>query len=188
MARQRHRQHPDGRPTFPGVVLIDTREQRPFLFDCVPAPADQDGGMLAVYVRSIGLPSGDYSLDGYSRQVAVERKSVADLFGTVGQGRGRFERELERLAEYRFAAVVVEGQWSDVIDDPPRHTALRPRTVYRSVLAWQQRFPVVHWWFCPGREFAEYTTFRILERFWRERETEKEKATEQQGQQHEGAS
>lgn len=152
-----------GATVFPAAVIIDTREQRPFRFDAVPG--------TVVRTVTAGLPSGDYSLDGYESAVAVERKGIGDLFNTVGQGRQRFVRELARLAGYRFAAVVVEAEWSAVIDDPPRHTALKPRTVYRSVLAWQQRYPVV-WWFCPGREFAEYTTFRILERFWRERQAE----------------
>jgi hypothetical protein len=36
------------------------------------------------------------------------------------------------------------------------------------VIAWQQRYPRVHWWLCPGRAFAEVTTYRILERYWRD--------------------
>jgi ERCC4-type nuclease len=157
------RKQPDAE--FPGVILIDTREQLPFTFGTIPLAG---GGTVRVCTQRLALPSGDYSLDGYASAVAVERKSVADLYHTVGQGRDRFVRELERLAEMAFAAVVVEGEWSAVLDDPPAHTRLEPRTIYRSVLAWQQRYPRVHWWFCPDRAFAEYTTFRILERFVRE--------------------
>lgn len=149
---------------FPCVVLIDTREQRPFLFN-----PEQLGG-TAVAVEFVTLASGDYSLNGYERSVAIERKSAADLFGTVTQGRDRFVRELARLADFRYAAVVVEAEWSEVCFGERKYTETTPKTVYRSVLAWQQRYPRVHWWFCPGREFAEYTTFRILERFWRERQ------------------
>jgi ERCC4-type nuclease len=152
---------------FPGTVLIDTREQRPFQFDAIPL-ADGADGILQVPISRLALPSGDYSLDGYATAVAVERKSVADLYGTVGQGRDRFVRELERLNEFAFAAVVIEGEWSTILDNPPPRVRLSPRSVYRLVLAWQQRFPRVHWWACPDRDFAEYTTFRILERFLKE--------------------
>ena len=38
--------------------------------------------------------------------------------------------------------------------------------VVRSAIAWQQRHPRVHWWFVPGRDFAEKLTFRILERYY----------------------
>lgn len=156
-------------PLFPHTVLIDTREQTPFTFDdTIPADQEFGGGIWRVNVERVALPSGDYSLDGWAAAVACERKSKADLFGTVGQGRERFVRELERLAEMTFAAVVVEADWATIYNDPPPFTDLKPKTIYRSVLAWQQRYPNVHWWLCPGREFAEVTTFRILERFAKE--------------------
>lgn len=114
------------------------------------------------------LVTGDYTIDGFEHALAVEKKSLADLFGTVGQGRERFERELDRLNRLDFAAVVVEAEWSTILTDPPRHTQLCPKTVFRSVLAWQQRWRGVHWWFCDGRRHAEVTTFRILERWYKD--------------------
>lgn len=179
----------DQNPTFPRTILIDTREQlplvfanlnatcdetedgtwrAPYLFAEVPADAQFGGGIWQVRTERLTLPSGDYSLDGYADAVSVERKSKADLFGTLGQGRDRFIRELERLNEMTFAAVVVECEWSEILNDPPPFTGLEPKTIFRSVLAWQQRYPRIAWWFCPGREFAEVTTFRILERFVKE--------------------
>lgn len=155
-------------PTFPTTILIDTREQREFGFNAIVADEQFGGGVWQVKTERLMLPSGDYSIDGYASRVAVERKSLADLFGTVIQGRARFIRELERLNEMNFAAVVVESEWSEVFDNPPSRTRLEPKTVYRSVLAWQQRFPRVHWWMCPGRSIAEVTTFRIFERFLKE--------------------
>lgn len=180
---------PSPNPEFPRTVLIDTREQLPlvfadiapsgdetecgqwrvpYLFTEVPADAQAGGGVWRVKTERITLASGDYSLDGYATAVAVERKSKADLFHTISQGRARFLRELERLNEMTFAAVVVEREWSDVFANPPKHSRMSPRSVYRSVLAWQQRFPRVHWIMCPSREFAEVTTFRVLERFVKE--------------------
>jgi ERCC4-type nuclease len=152
----------------PDLETEDGAWRSPYLFDAVPADVGAGGGVWRVRTERLTLASGDYSLDGYASQVAVERKSLADLFGTLGQGRERFVRELERLDQMSFAAVVVEREWSDIFTDPPRHSRLAPRTVYRSVLAWQQRFPRVHWWMCAGREMAEVTTFRILERFLKE--------------------
>lgn len=175
-------------PPFPRTVLVDTREQLPLVFDgitpdleteCgqwrapylfadVTADKDHGGGAWQVTTERIGLTSGDYSLDGYATAVAVERKSINDLFHTLSQGRARFIRELERLNEMTFAAVVVEREWSEIFRNPPKHSRMSVRSVYRSVLAWQQRFPRVHWWMTPGRDFAEVTTLRILERFLKE--------------------
>jgi ERCC4-type nuclease len=97
--------------------------------------------------------------------IAIERKSQADLFGTLGQGRERFERELERLAGLLWAAVMVEADWAEVLSGFDR-SRLNPKTIHRSVIAWQQRYPSIHWWFCGDRRLAEVTTFRILERWW----------------------
>jgi DNA excision repair protein ERCC-4 len=128
------------------------------------------GGPLIVSTVRATLASGDYSLDGYADRVAVERKSLADLYGTLGGGRERFERELRRLNEMDYAAVVIEADWSTIINHPPRRSRLTPKSVFRSVVAWQQRWPYVHWWAMPGRDYAEQAAFRILERFWRNRE------------------
>ncbi len=155
-------------PEFPAVVLIDTREQLPFTFADIPADKEFGGGFWRIKTERGTVPSGDYSLAGQADRVAVERKSVADLFSTLSAGRDRFVRELERLAAYQFAAVVIEGDWTEITTAPPARSQLPPRIVYRSVLAWQQRYPRVHWWACPDRRFAEVTTFRILERYLKE--------------------
>lgn len=194
-------------PEFPGVVLIDCQEQIPFTFEGIACDAAAGTGDWQVRTERANLDTADYTLDGYASRVGVERKSLADLFGTLGQGRERFVRELERLAEYKFAAVVVEADWRAVVrlyppeleamrrtiavkymdgadtsqpwgewlaaldsiaPGPPPRSRLDPKTVFRSVLAWQQRYPNIHWWFCPNREFAEVTTLRILERWVKE--------------------
>lgn len=153
---------------FPAVVLVDSREQLPYSFAGLKADAKQGGGPLLIELKGATLQAGDYSLWQHADQVAVERKSKADLFGTIGQGRGRFERELQRLAGYAAAAIVVEAEWSEILADPPRHSDLSPKVVFRSVVAWQQRFPAIHWWFVPGRRMGEVTTFRVLERYWKD--------------------
>jgi ERCC4-type nuclease len=160
--------HRQPNPVFPATVLIDQREQLPYTFADIPADAEAGGGVWQVPTQAARLDAGDYSLDGHATRIAVERKSLADLFGTVGQGRVRFIAELERLNEFPFAAVVIEADWSAIVNDPPRFSRLSPRTVYRSVIAWQQRYPRVHWWTVPDREWAEVTTFRIFERFLKE--------------------
>lgn len=147
--------------------MIDNREKLPYTFDGLRADAREGGGPLAVPVKVATLASGDYSLEGFETRIAVERKSLADLFGTIGQGRERFERELARLNEFEFAAVVVEAEWSEILSGGPIHSKLSPKTVFRSVNAWEQRYTRVHWHFLPGRDIAEVKTFRVLERFQR---------------------
>jgi ERCC4-type nuclease len=153
------------RPT-PYVVCIDTREQLPYQFARPLSGPRRKRYTVQTTVTT--LPTGDYSLAGCEGQVSVERKSLSDLYSTLGAGRVRFLNELERFAAYQFSAVVVEAEWSRVLAEPPKRSRLVPKTIVHSVLAWQQRFPRTHWWFVPGREVGEVVTLRILDRFWRE--------------------
>jgi ERCC4-type nuclease len=153
----------------PFAVAIDTREQRPYAFGGLVSDAKERRRPLVVPTEIRTLRSGDYSIVGHEDAIAIERKSLADLYGTLGQGRDRFVRELERLARLSFAAVVIEAEWSEIIGSPPGLSGLNPKTVLRSVIAWQQRYPRIHWWPCPERRFAEVLTYRILERWWKEK-------------------
>ncbi|HEY1192336.1 MAG TPA: hypothetical protein VGE74_32230, partial [Gemmata sp.] len=65
---------------FPGTILIDTREQQPYTFAGFRADKRDGGGPLVVDTETVGLSSGDYSLAGYADRIAVERKSLNDLF------------------------------------------------------------------------------------------------------------
>lgn len=151
----------------PFAVVVDTREQKPFAFNSLRADKDQDSAPIEVQVLHRALPAGDYSINGLQHVVAIERKSKDDLYGTLGQRRACFTRELERLQELPHAFIVVEADWRELHHAPPLYSRLTYKSVFRSVLAWQVRYPRVHWWFCPGRAFAEVTTFRLLEKVWK---------------------
>ena len=88
------------------VILIDTREQRPYAFSSCPT-------------LRVALETGDYSYicDGRELRdvVAIERKSVTDLLGCIGGQRDRFERELARLAELSFRAIIIECAIPDLL-------------------------------------------------------------------------
>lgn len=168
----------------PFVVIIDTREQCPYRFESIVADVREDPlrrPISIAYVRRF-LPQGDYSIVGYESAVAVERKSIEDLFGTLAHGRRRFEDEMLRLqSEATFAAIVVEAEWSDILSSPPRFSKLNPKTVFRTALSWQQRFPRVHWLMMPGRTAGEIATYRILEKFWEKQQTRNETLKRKKG-------
>jgi DNA excision repair protein ERCC-4 len=130
------------------VVVIDTREQRPYWFP-------------RSVVRT--LRSGDYSIEGHEDEVAIERKSKADAYGTIGGGRDRFRREIERLARYDFAAIVVESSLPDFLKPPP-HSQLHPHAAIGTLLGWcvRYRLPVL---FAGDREHAQAATHHLLRKF-----------------------
>jgi ERCC4-type nuclease len=94
----------------PYEIAIDSREQTPWQF-----PAD------VPTVRK-KLDAGDYSIVGLESKVAIERKSLGDLVGTLTKGRERFERELDRLATYERKVIVVEGALGTLVDGLYRST------------------------------------------------------------------
>ena len=138
------------------VIVVDTREQAPFTFQEINPPPSIIYG---------GLRTGDYSIQGYELRIAIERKSLIDLFGSVGSGRKRFQREMERMACMEFGAVVCEADWLTILRQPPSQSRMNPKSVYATILAWMQRYHV-HWIMCPNRAFAEKTTYRMLERWY----------------------
>lgn len=164
----------------PFSVIVDTREQSPFLFNTIKAnvlgsktkqnsstvPA-RDTALYVPVVRK-GLATGDYSLPDYEQKISVERKSKADFFYCVGADRERFEEQVKRLSTSEVAAVVVECGWESILSGYSQ-SKLSPKIVFRTVMSWQQRYPTVHWHFCFSRMFAERVTFEILRRFWFER-------------------
>lgn len=188
---------PDDYEVAPFTVVIDTREQAPYSFTGIKTDVSSTRKRkgqskpqsLPLIVPTVveTLKSGDYSIRGHELSISVERKSLQDLYGTLSQRRKQFVAELERLNEMPFAAVVVESGWESVlrspatiVDNGPHHVSqLLPKTIYRSILAWQQRYVHVHWLMCPARWFAERTTFRILERYWKDlQKREKQKGDE----------
>lgn len=153
----------------PFLLLVDDREGLPFAFANIKADARDGHKPIAVRSEVRRLLTGDYSIDGYQDRIAIERKSHGDLFSTLGQRREPFEAELARLNEMDFAAVVIESSWYQIAFEPPERSRMNPKCVMRSILAWSQRFPRVHWFPMGSRAMAEVTTYRLLERFYRDR-------------------
>ena len=151
----------------PYTVIFDTREQAPYSF-VKPLRGRNARELFSIRTERGTIASGDYSLAGFQDRMAIERKSLADWYGTVGRGRARFVRELDRLACLEWSAVVIEAEWSEILTAPPVRSRLHPRSVLGSVIAWQVRYPRVHWCFLPGRDAAEGYVGRILDRWWRE--------------------
>lgn len=189
----------------PFLVICDTREQFPFGFQGIRGRASQKNRPLIVPVKLAGLTTGDYSIEGLEDWITIERKSLADLFGTILGDRERFERELSRMqaiashadptsgAADGFACVICEGRWTD---GPPRRqtesdeefnerSGRQFRSVLGSIRAWRMEFPRVHWLECASRRQAEVECYRILEMFWRKREHERESTNEPQPKQTE---
>ena len=151
----------------PFTVLIDRREKAPYPFTGIRSDAAQGRRLLVIPSNRTYLKTGDYTVAGMEEKITVERKSLEDLFSTLGQHRERFEREHERMAEMRRAAVVIEASWWEILQLPPGYSKLNPKVVFRTSLSWFVRYGVP--WFAVGdRRLSEVFTFRFLEKAWKE--------------------
>lgn len=141
---------------IPIRIIRDSREQAPFAFSGLP-----------VEVEVGALEAGDYSVRGFERRVAVERKELQDLVGCLSGERDRFERELARLRGYDCAAVIVEEPMSALRQGRYRGH-LNSDSAWQSVLAFSMRYRIP-FWFCADRADAEAATFDLLRHFARDR-------------------
>lgn len=168
----------------PFRIVVDSNESAPFQFSGIKSRKDVSKTLVIECVRkplwsfepreieikgeSHRVGFADYSIEGYESKVAIERKSIPDLFATLGSRRDRFEAEVCRIGQdAEFAAVVIEGDWNQILTWKGHGPS--PHSVHGTITAWQQRYRGTHWMLCPTRAFAEKQTFRMLERFWRDR-------------------
>ena len=151
------------------TIIVDTREQNPYFYDKQGNP---DFDMI---IKSTGLKTGDYSIENFSdpdqhpQTICVERKNPDDLFQSMGRDRDRFTREIARMSRFTFPALVIEIDYGGIFVDPPPLTRMSPKSVFRSIITFTQRYRI-HCFPCPGRQFAERTTYLLLRRFYDDRQ------------------
>ncbi|MGB8860555.1 MAG: ERCC4 domain-containing protein [Ilumatobacteraceae bacterium] len=127
-------------------VLVDTHEQYPWRFSQQQA-----------VTRRRALTTGDYAVAVEERVLAVvERKSLADLVGTLISGKLRYL--LADLATVPRAALVVEDRWSSVF----KLDRVRPSVVADGLAEAQVRFPTIPIVFCETRPLAQEWAYRFL--------------------------
>ena len=155
----------DPKLVCPFRVIVDTREQAPFHF------LNIDPFSLVFLTTNVALQTGDYSISGMEDRVTVERKSISDLLGSITSGRDRFEREFERMSAMArhplggFAAVVIEGELSEVLRYAQDKTRISVDSILGTIQAWTIRYGVP-FFLCPGRRFTEIFTLQLLHKFW----------------------
>lgn len=185
----RQRITPDTPLGCPFTVAVDSRESAPWTFHNIRADANKKHRPIAIPTHRLTLDTGDYSIVGLESLVTIERKSLADLFGTLAAGRDRFAAEHARMKNMidrgGFACVVIEASLADAIKDPPLWSSLPSKVVHRTWVSWLARYRVP-WCWAENRRLAELTTFRLLEKFWgQQQEREREKGQGQREDQEE---
>lgn len=100
----------------PLVILVDSREQTP-----PPFPAGCE-------LRRATLSEGDYASEMSQGIGVIERKSIGDFASSITHDRERFDDEIRRLLAYRWRAIVIEGDITEIY----RVSAVHPHSVLGS--------------------------------------------------------
>ena len=112
---------------------MDTREQKPLPFKI-------EGYITEI--RKVKLDVGDYGClyqDGSQSPLYFERKSIPDLFGTLGKGHHRFKREIERSKKANATLVLlIEGTLSDVYRGLPQSEVKGESVVKKLMTLWMK--------------------------------------------------
>lgn len=128
------------------IIVVDSREQYAYRFSGRP-----------VEIRREALPAGDYAVkEGGNILALVERKSLENLAGSLSDGSLAFQ--MQRLAEFRLPAVVVEGRYSALLKVEHASGSWLADVLARL----QVRYPEVPIVFVDSRKLAEDWTYRFL--------------------------
>lgn len=172
----------------PFVVARASNEGIPWGFHFII----QGGKKVLVQTEDVYLRTADYSIVGYTDQITIERKSKSDFYGTVGRGRERFIRQLQRMTTFEFSCVIIEASRQDVFENPPAYEPdvydflsgpengggkkkrkVTPSQVIGSANAWTMDFGIP-FIFETSRLDAEVLCYWLLDRWWKQQQ-EKEK-------------
>jgi hypothetical protein len=137
--------------TPPLTLLIDTSEQR-FLDFPERYP-----------IEFVSLGEGDYTARGLETDAIIERKSSADLLGTLTAGAEPFAKERARLRAYRNRAILIDDAWTpeQVIKRVGRPEADWYRLQHTlNLISWIDCIPVI---WGGNRHHAALEVIRFLE-------------------------
>jgi ERCC4-type nuclease len=134
-------------------ICIDTREQLRYMFDGYES-------------YRTTLATGDYSLEGFTDVLAVERKNHADAWAMLTAERKRFERCLERMALLDRAAIVIECSMAEFVVPPSQVKRVNAATAMGSYISWSTKYRIPVYW-AENRRWAERITLRILAAYYK---------------------
>jgi len=137
----------------PMRIIIDSREQAPFVF---PEGVESVVGTLK---------TGDYSIEGLTNLVCVERKSLQDMVGCCGQHRERFNNELHRMMGYRAKCVIIEASLKKLSGGNWRGK-MTATQVLGAINSWRHKYGI-NFIYADNPELASQECYRFLHYYHR---------------------
>jgi len=77
--------------------------------------------------------------------------------------RERFEREFQRMKQFKYAFLVIESSLSGLLT-PPEGSQANPKSIIQSVISWGIRYNIPVY-FADTRELSECLIYSLCEKF-----------------------
>ena len=112
------------------------------------------------------LNVGDYSIKGMEDIICIERKTIGDLWGTLGLQKNyeRFLREWTRAKNHRMRYLIIEGTVADV-DRGYKWSKVSPALIHAKLISLQVKHNV-HVIFAGRQDKARAYTRRLLDKLY----------------------
>lgn len=138
-------------------ILIDTREQKPLKFQ------NRE-------IENMALKFGDYAFSSSTAtcNCYIERKSLADLIGTMSGGYERFIKEIKRAEESKaYLVILVEDSLQNALSFKylpyiSKKIKATPEFIFHRIRGLIQKYPFIQFLFVKGRPEASRVTERIF--------------------------
>lgn len=144
------------------IVKIDQREKKPWFV------IGNNNHFKYQFSRNA---TADYTITGGESEIAIERKSLIDFFGTMILGkdnagnrkRDRFENEIERMQSIRNTFIIVEAPLDRILQcGISLKGQIYKILLFRAILRLKKKYPKTRWIFATDRQSAEKIGLRIL--------------------------
>ena len=91
--------------------------------------------------------------------MVFERKSLGDLYGTLGKGNRRFKREVDRaLEDGSELRLVIEGTYTEV-GNGTKFSRMPGRAILRSLATFDIKYGIRYWAFMNRAEMKRYIEY-----------------------------
>lgn len=113
------------------------------------------------------LDVGDYTVDGLEDILMIERKTIGDLWGTLGNQTNykRFLREVDRAKDHKLKFLVIEGNVADV-NRGYRYSKVPVENIHAKLISLQVKHNI-HVIFAGRKDIARAYVRRLMHKVFR---------------------
>lgn len=112
------------------------------------------------------LETGDYSIEGMEHLIMIERKTIADLWGTLTSQKERFIAEMERALAIPSRYLIIEGTMRDIFQGC-YFSRVTPEYILSSLTTLEQKYNLHVIYVDKRKDICQRYVRRLLEKLYK---------------------